>query len=48
MASKEALAKLVCLGTVRELHLDSRVSLSCVVGSNHLVNGGSVTQGTVH
>lgn len=43
MASKETLAKLVCLGTVREFHLDSRVSLSCFVGSNHLVNDGSAT-----
>lgn len=46
MASKEALAKQVCLDTVPELHLDSRVSLSCLVGSNHLVKDGSVTQAT--
>lgn len=44
--SKEALATLVCLGTVRELHPHSRVSSSCFVGRNLLVNDGSVAEAT--
>lgn len=41
MASKEAVAKQVCLGTVPELHLDSRFVL--FHRKQRLVKNGSVT-----